>query len=1588
MPPEPSLDPVFKYEAIGDWSGLKGSHYHLVYGVYLLLVRGRTITFYAGNDLLSTPPPECTEADAVSIRSSASVRDEWVQLKNVADDHRWTVYRILSDERLLLNLILNGLVSASEGREWTAVLASPAPIAADDIENYLHPPGEPEEKVRERRERLQARFAEVVAQAVEMWEKAREESGRGAQVTAAEARAVAERVLGQIALSPRSPIQFLIDGIEKELLKIYPDAHTVGKVVLALCGAIQEVGDAPAARPLTLTLAWLEERTGFSLVPRDLLPRDVVKACQLQVERACPTDWSPQEYVSRSDLIDAVEAFRNSDRTLFVLTGDSGAGKSWGVAGEAVIQAVGRIRALVRGTILERAEPLAKVIADAFRDMSRADASDETILRCLLGSAADPDRGPLMLIADDLPLSPDPARFEGELEALCQQARNQRVKVLLVARTGVWNRLSRQRQLEPYLFRRTGSVGDTPQFSFRMDTLTDTELEATLRKRVRMRKAAERLLLMIRRPEFAALGNPYLLTVYLDQVNAGLAPPKTPPWIDDLLTREIARRFQSAAASIDCEQEEMDQAQESLVAAMWAGRSEGVPSRKLITLFNDAIPEEGRTALRMLQREDILTPGGDIRTGINGNLTYSNPQFGEQLTANWLACRMEAGDDVLAEMEPGQDDGVLTALVRGEVDRAEPDVLTWSEGVLLRNPDWLPALSQGLAQRRSDDPRVPALLTAWSRRDLPGAAYHTMRALGSMVGRSAHARAAVRALYSDEDAKQAIHGQIALGSALDVAPRWVERRMRVRLRREFSREPCPSGPERQYRFIRDALVPLREVSHERAASVARRLLAWVQAQPLPEPRGGGVPVTEQFRDVIDAVRGRVALFGSPDDLKAILDDLHSEDPNVRAGSARALREFVREYPEPVRTHVLEAVAREAVVAAPICDLLYPYADSHPADVVDAIEKSGVLSTWHGGIALAILSRAAALTPEKSATVLPEQLELPATERALLSEELALAWWQLGRSPTTAAHAREVLQRLSVPDLEGVDPKYRVFALRGASVAVLAQIGLDISGMSEAAREVPLMYHLWALEANQGLCYALLDDLCRRFAPEITAHGLFPTFRELSIEGLQAYKRDEIHPIERQPAEWQFRVANLCTDCLCALADHLENPGALVRALPADWPAIRLAQAVLKADKASDELINLACNICRQHQHVFGSNVVRDRDDFLMALQSAGRVPEVYAPLVSHIGAASNYGVAGMGAEVAGRPEALLDQLHARVTKPEAVPFLWEWSSTPADWSSVLVGEVFRAMWSCAPLSLGACRCLCDRMLLALDALPSTDRQKEWIGVYGALREFAYGRLVEAEIIHRPQEGEDLVTRSHRAALAVVDASQAQPRRPAADWFREHVRDGNGLVIDELHRIENGSVVQQSGYTPSVYCLPALRIALAIAAAREGEPELISCWTRDWVTVGSALRDGALGGVLRGEFLPPPGPPLDSLLATAYTQVEALASQFPDDAQVRWAEGHVLLRQARFEEARDALEASLSLPDFGLGTHTNSCYDLACVYSALGEPECCRELLEQAIYDSPRLRSQAAADPDFASVSGESWFLALLERRVPEDSRLS
>src|SRR5260370_16803124 len=151
-------------EIRGDWSNLKGTHYHLV--CRLLLEKKNnadSVAFYLGNGLSARPAPRPAPEEGETISPASYIQDanedEWIQLKATRDP--WTRTAVLQGN-LLANFIYNALASEAAGRVWRARLVTQGEIRRTEIKKFVANPTRFRQLVRllrgiidEVRERLQ-----------------------------------------------------------------------------------------------------------------------------------------------------------------------------------------------------------------------------------------------------------------------------------------------------------------------------------------------------------------------------------------------------------------------------------------------------------------------------------------------------------------------------------------------------------------------------------------------------------------------------------------------------------------------------------------------------------------------------------------------------------------------------------------------------------------------------------------------------------------------------------------------------------------------------------------------------------------------------------------------------------------------------------------------------------------------------------------------------------------------------------------------------------------------------------------------------------------------------------------------------------------------------------------------------------------------------------------------------------------------------------------------------------------------------------------------------------------------------------------
>lgn len=1581
------LPPALEAERLGDWSGIKGTHYHLLYGIHRLLTgRAGEIVLYGGNDLLvrsGGPPPELSPTGLCQALVMGRDRDEWIQLK--CEEGGWTRSRLLSSG-VVSTFLLNALWSEEQDRDWTVVLVSPGGVRKAEVREYA-------DSARTFRD-LDDALSRIVSAAGVAWMKWASTERRPRAPDLARIADVGLEVLSKVAESGPAPMETLRAEVGEELAHLGFNRREAPRVFMTLVGALQEAASQRPDQPLSVNVSWLEEKAGYRLRRNDLLFQDPVEACAAQLERRRPGDESfVVRCAPRVELNEALAHFLLSDRCLFVLAGEGGAGKSWASALWAEVNLDGRIRARVPGSAVHSERNLASVLRAAFSGLGGPATDGDQIYQRLVAAASPPGAGPLVLIADDVPLVADVAAAASRITDLCAEASREGVKIVLVVRQSIWQRLADERDLTPYLFLDRPESAHDPipararVVSFDLGPLSEEEMILVLqRSPLPPGISARQVARQMRQGAFVPLRNAYMLGMF---IRHRLVPgePIRPVDVDTLLDDEIRLRSRTIAREIGCGPETVVHALNLLTDQLWAARRTGLADGDAATTLGRVLGEPRWDRLQLFRSQDVLTPGGDIRVAAESVL-FANPLFGDRLTARRMAERMKDGADVQAEMEPGQDDGVVTALVRGGVDEAVADPFAWAESLLERDLRWLRALGHGLAQRRAVTWRGIATLTAWSNRHDRGdrlAAWNAMRALGSAAARSPDARRWIAMLYHDEEPHLSGRGEFAVGAALEFVPGWAVREIRIRVRRHILAIE-EGGSERGASSIPHALIPLQQVNRADAARIARRMLWWLErrfeaATDLP------VEVRERLDDIVDVVRGQIAVYGLPEEIEVLLAELSEPDDERRLRAARSLLAVVQAFPSRsgIRDAVLGAARAERSerVQLHLSRLLLTYVDDLPRMVVEIIREAGFLAGVAGGMALVLLAFAGRAEPRAASAVLHDQPpgELP-ERRALLGEALALARWQCAAASESAAD-RADLDALDTAVYDELPAPCRPFATRGAAVAVLGRVALAIPGASGSVEKNGVYFVHKALVRHLGTIFLSIEQYVEGLGREIVAQPEFPALRSVLVRVVWDCFDLRVQTIDEPLRDWQRWVADDSVAALAAFARHLNDPLALVRELPPHWPALRLCDALLEAGIADPSIIDYGAKICAERHNELGS-INRDRDRFMARLVEAGQLSAVLEEQARSSWILGGTDVARIEAEAKRDPGALLGAIHAHADRQSIVAIAWHLTLEAVDWRVVLLGSVLRRALMEEPLTQADCAELCDQVLEVVDALPRDALADEYRAVYGALREFVAGRRAPVPSLG---PAEDLLGESHTAAMRVVAEAQKAGVGLPGERLYDLVLPGFGWVEDLHHGVWGGSFhTGVGGRIGAVYLPPALRIALAAASDRFGVEDFGARWICECAAVRNAVNGGACGEVFRLAIDRLEPDAKEERLRDALAELDAQIRLAPHHTALRACRGHVLLRMGRAGEARVELEQALSMPFHRADAQAWIRYDLACALARLGDVEGCRNQLADAMPCMREMgREHVESDPDLQSMKGERWFGELVDalpRRIP------
>ena len=1565
-------------DALGDLSVSKGTEYHLLFALWLLLrAIAEQVKFYEGNDLLAHPiaPPKTVDSldgPPIALLAQGTDDDVWIQLKST--ESPWTPSSVLppniKDDNLLKNFICNAVRSESQGRSWRVVLGTQGFVQRNELEEFISDPAASPV--------LSKRLNEILARARGDLIKA---GFASSLVSESRLLSLSINILSQLAKTKPMPREVLLAEIELELVSACYDRTLALQVSRALRGALLSDASVVPVPGQVYDLSWVNKVAGFPVRSQALFDVDPVKACNEANRPNESPSWDPKKYVPRIRLESSLERFLNAPQSLFVLVGRGGSGKSWSTTDWSARVLADRIRLFVKGSALNQNPDLSGLVAHAMRPFTSADASKEILLRRFVAASRVELKGPAVLIVDNVQVNSDRKTLSNDLAVLVKECKTYGIKLVLTSQKQIWNHQKLWNEIPSEDFYVADAVSETGRatpvrsvttievidratsranYSFELGDFSAEEMGGVLRKHLPFDRA-ERASLSLAAPSFAALRNPYLLTRYLEMHQDKLGRVNVPAplvSIDDLLDSRSTQLLDSAAQPLSLSLTDVQPAFEALIRQLWDSRAEGISYAEAKIILSPYLQEQSGSFISELREHGLLTSGSPM--------SFIEEPIAERLFAKFLENKHCDCVALSQELQADKDAGIVVALMRS----GKHDPVQLAEELLSRDERWRKPVSDGLAQCDPRDYRVLGFLAALMHSDKEKVFLtEPADALGQLAARDKRALKFVSTLYFSPTSNDRYGGEYALGSALEFEPKRASAAIRLKLyRASQAKGVFPSDVQKKRKqILKGALEPLSLIKNTAAADAGRKLLQRY------EYLGGKNKhdLNYKFLEGVDHARGRIALYDSRV-FEQLLSELQSEDKLIRYRAAVAIRGPAIERPLRVNASLYSAMSRDPEYVQTINRILlaaYPLVNADPHGLLKALAESR-LTRWDKPLStsqvLGHLGDLCSKFPEEVHKLLPMALSAyPADDRAFVTEMLSYAWW---RCAEHVPEAKGSLSNLATPDLSGVSPEIVPFAIRGA---VIAQLGLMCSAGGEAD-ELAGEQYFYPL-GNLIFTYLNTRQFVRNRARTILAHPEYARLRDLLLEVITKGEPVNINPLNRPIVQSVFRCVVLSLEMLAGLANEMSDPMPLLTAVPRDWRALHMASQLIETGRRDQSLIAFTETVCEEVNH--GTSTMQasaEREKCLAqlaALKSDHQVAlEQHRAVVDDHFFQVTGKMRGLVQLIDVNPKATLTLLNKGIVDSSDEASLYFLKDETRCWQALLLGRLYARAFDSRPIRPNEAKEWCEQVLAAVSGLSSSTHQDEYQNVYGCIRSWLNGNPARPKPV---TNGERSTLRdSHALAASILTLGyEAVSEGRNSINLEDVLSDRRGWIEGNLV-FENDTVSQSSSKCLN-YVFPAVRLALIAVGQRFTLEDPAARLLVDRNKVKALLATHRY--VFDQQIVDDDDKKdLDAAIAAFRDQLTLTLRD-----ETLWAAyGDALLRASQFKEAEDALNHCLALPSCSSDTRASALYDFACIKARLGFESECRDLLLQS--DSLRNldKKYTASDPDFESVRNKGWFREL------------
>lgn len=1563
-------------EIRGDWNNLKGTEYHLVYVLWLLLCKNAySVAFYQGNDLLANPISPTIPNDAnlsiSAIHAEVVGEDDWIQLK--ATREPWTLTTLFADN-LLFNFICNAAASETAGKAWQISLITQGRVDRTEIEKFVAHP--------EVSSKLYPKLRNIVTKAQHRLQENSDQLFDQAWL-----QTLALNILGQIALQEPLSLAQLKAEVDLQLSYLYVTPRLVQQTGNALLGALLQDAAGGPATARVYNHAWTDQIAGTPLKSRLPFDIDPIKACDQAVQDAWKLSsihWDASHYAERTKINKEFHRFLRAPETLFVLLGMSGTGKSWVVADWAGNILQGHARLLLPGADLDHADQrvLSYLVAQCLRPFTSSPISDGDLLLKLEAGARLEGCGPLLIIIDDIQPIGESQLLRRDFGKIVEQCRKRKIKLVLTAQTHIWDYYRLDQEIvssdiyrpDQEVFQENISIKSSnvsqSLSSFVLPDLVPEEQSAALYQRLPFEEA-KRLSHLFRSPAFALVRRPYFLERYLEQHQKQLQKGKTellPVNIDELLDSRLNNLLLRVASLLNIDEQEIVEAFTALKQELWLARPEGLSRVTAEKCLQSILSDWSGPVLNAFRQVGIFTARGKIRFA---DTPLAERVFARMLNDIYKVGHTLAKDNIIQQLRLTDDAGVVSAFIRSVAQDNNPVLV--AEMLLKRDLRWALPVAEGLAQCSSQDYRVLAFLTTLTQYREEEYKKAGCTALGQLAAQGSRQRenlvCAQRAFewvlqsYIGTGFANRLHGGYSFNITLDLAPERVELAIRLRLSRVLK-------VESRKQWLHNALLPLWKTNDSLSAHIGKRVLArYTFSKTVKDLQS-----KKLFMYEIDEARGSIAAFDD-DEMKSIRMDLRSHLTETRLHAASTFRNIMFDQPERIQDDICEAIKNESDwrVMNRLLWATYRLTELIPDRILDALLESFALQ-WTSaspsvGIALATLSNLARKIPERVISLLPKQVtDFDVQQRLWLGEGLAFAWWTCAEYSNIA---RDVLAELAIPHIPDVPAALQLFAWRGAIIAQLGLMSMDIVSVEDLhGQQVPYP------EMEMRFFIVNATAFVQKYASTLLSQPGIDKLLDLLVSCLSAENHTLINPAAKALLQAHHFCAFFTMEMFMAFASACPNPVSLLQRLPRNWRVINVTHRLIIAGKKDPALLSFARELCNvpasggdvqelgEREELFAT-IIDFPEDPAFALQEM----RTNFPLLPFTADSRAKAFAGLADK---HLREMLDLLSQSIANESDLAALSQWVAQIVSWQGILIARVYIRMFDVTPLSRTEAFELCQQMLEGVGGLPASVLQQDYLTVYGALSRSLQTKSPLASASPLQDTRESMVNRSHAFALELLQYTFSQ-QKADQEWQTKLVDilvsaydkgwwQKEGIILSE-------GTVMTSTSRELVYVFPAVRLALvAIAGTNKrhfSDPAAYFLTQRETITNHLSRSSWQQEST---DF---------ALLLSFLTELEAENYIAVDDERVRQLRGLLALKLGDLSKAESELKRCLSMPSCTDTIRPFAWYNLACTYSLMGQEELCRAALSNAVGFRPVFRQTLRDDPDFAGMQNFSWFQDLL-----------